>query len=194
MFYIYIYNTSKDSLNSNSLPPIVVEVQYTGNMTFYRRLIDYGLSVTKRHSSPPVVPVIIIHNTTAELTSLTVASKKQSFLLELPWHDWAKSCYLINAASISSHLQSSPLNPLVALGHFLIQQKPSIRYIDRNDDKTIQEIFGEGLQQHESTITAKDLQDIHDQCTKAKSFLLEDVPNESSPRKIWHRYVLILTL
>lgn len=182
--------TSSDSKNSDSLPPIVVEVQYTGNMSFYRRLIDYGLSVTKRHSASPVVLAIIIHNTTTELANLAVASEKQSFLLELPCHGWAKSCYLLNSSSISDHLQLPSLNPLVALGHFLIQQKPSLRSIDRNDDETIQllytiaqQIFGEGLKENESVITAEDRDKIHDQCTRAKSYLLEDVLDESSRKR-----------
>lgn len=181
--------TSSNSKNSNSLPPIV-EVQYIGNMSFYRRLIDYGLSVTKRHSASPVVLAIIIHNTTTELTNLAVASEKLPFLLELPCHGWTESCYLLNSSSISNQLQPTSLNPLVALGHFLIQQKPSLRRIDRNDDKTVQllytiaqQIFGDGLKESESVITAEDLDEIHDQCTRAKSYLLEDVLDESSRKR-----------
>ncbi|GAA5806288.1 hypothetical protein HPULCUR_011819 [Helicostylum pulchrum] len=159
-------------------------------MSFYRRLIDYGLSVTKRHSASPVVLAIIIHNTTTELTNLAVASEKLPFLLELPCHGWTESCYLLNSSSISNQLQPTSLNPLVALGHFLIQQKPSLRRIDRNDDKTVQllytiaqQIFGDGLKESESVITAEDLDEIHDQCTRAKSYLLEDVLDESSRKR-----------
>ncbi|KAI9004022.1 hypothetical protein CLU79DRAFT_378396 [Phycomyces nitens] len=118
----------------------------------------------------------------AELTNLSVVSENQPFLLELPCHGWVKSCYLLNSSSISEHLQSTPLNPLVALGDFLIQQKPSLRSIDRNDDETIQllyaiaqQIFSDGLKQNESVITAEDLHEIYDQCTRARSYLLEDV-------------------
>ncbi|KAI8878829.1 hypothetical protein K501DRAFT_194960 [Backusella circina FSU 941] len=115
--------TSPNSKNSNSLLFIVVKVQYTGNMSFCRRLIDYGLSVTKRHSASLVILAIIIHNTTTELTNLSVASEKLRFLLELPCYGWAESCYLLNSSSISDQLQLTSLNPLVALRHFLIQQK-----------------------------------------------------------------------
>lgn len=84
-------------------------------------------------------------------------------------------------------MQLASLNPLVALGHFLIQQKPSLRCIDRNDDKTIQllytiaqQIFGDGLKENELAITAEKLDEIHNQCTRAKSHLLEDALDESS--------------
>ncbi|GAA5813007.1 hypothetical protein MFLAVUS_006473 [Mucor flavus] len=51
--------TSSHSKNLNSLPPVLVEVQYSGNMSFYRRSIDYGLSVTKRHSTPPAISILL---------------------------------------------------------------------------------------------------------------------------------------
>ncbi|KAI8061371.1 hypothetical protein BDF21DRAFT_138223 [Thamnidium elegans] len=143
------------------MPHIVVKVQYTGNMSFYPRLIDYDLSVMKRYSASPTVLAIIIHNTTTELTNLAVASEKLPFILELPCHGWAESCYLLNSSSISDQLQLASFNPLVALGHFLIQQKPSLRHIDRNDDETIQllytiaqQIFGDGLKENEPVIKA----------------------------------------
>ncbi|KAI8394268.1 uncharacterized protein BYT42DRAFT_37841 [Radiomyces spectabilis] len=87
-------------------------------MAFYRRLIGYGLSVLKHHSISPVVLVIIIHNTTTQLANPAVISEKQPYLLELPCDSWAKSCNILNASSISDHLQHTPLNPLVALGYF----------------------------------------------------------------------------
>ncbi|KAG2215405.1 hypothetical protein INT45_010425 [Circinella minor] len=122
----------------NSMPPVLVEIQYTGNMAFYRCLINYSLSVMKRHSETPVILAIVIHNTMAELTNLTTTSEKQPFLLDLPCHGWAESCYLLNAPSISGHLQ------------------------------------------HGQSITVEDLQEINDECTKAKRYLLEDVSNPNS--------------
>ncbi|MBM6383520.1 MAG: hypothetical protein JSY10_05940 [Paenibacillus sp.] len=68
---------------------------------------------------------------------------------------------MLNSSSISDQLQLASFNPLVALGHFLIQQKPSLRHIDRNDDETIQllytiaqQIFGDGLKENEPVIKA----------------------------------------
>ena len=49
---------------------------------------------------------------------LTTASDTLPFLLQLPCYGWAQACYLMNAGSIANHLQNSPLNPAVAVGHF----------------------------------------------------------------------------
>ncbi|ORZ00457.1 hypothetical protein BCR43DRAFT_142049 [Syncephalastrum racemosum] len=114
--------------------------------------------LTKRHSASPVVLVIVIHNTTTDLGDLFTISKKRPFLFELPCDGWASSCYVLNASSTSAHTKHTPLNPLVALGHFLIQQKPSLRSIDRYDDATVrqlyhiaQEIFGDDSQNESNT-------------------------------------------
>ncbi|KAI8093780.1 uncharacterized protein BX664DRAFT_330551, partial [Halteromyces radiatus] len=69
-------------------------------MAFYRRLIDYGLSIMKRHSSLPIILAIVIHNTTADLAMLAIPSKEHSFLVELPCHGWAQSCLVLNGSSI----------------------------------------------------------------------------------------------
>ncbi|KAI9366687.1 hypothetical protein BD770DRAFT_450989 [Pilaira anomala] len=115
--------TSPNSKNSGSLPPVIVKVQYTGNMPFYHRLINYGLSVTKRHSALPVVFAFIIYSATAELTKLAVPSDKQFFPLEQPGYGWAKPCYWLNSSSISERLQTTPLNQLATLGHFFFLTK-----------------------------------------------------------------------
>ncbi|KAI8394269.1 uncharacterized protein BYT42DRAFT_488958 [Radiomyces spectabilis] len=166
------------------LPPVLVKVLYTANMASYRRLIYYGLSIIERYSAPPVVLVIVIHNTTTQLADLAAISEKQPYLLELPCDGWAKSCNILNASSISDHLQHTPLNPLVALGHFLIRQKPLLRDIDRNDDITIQqlyniakEIFGNDLQTASNTTDV--LRQIYDQCSRARTALCEDVSDVS---------------
>lgn len=180
--------TASSAQHDKTLPPLLVEIQYTANMAFYRRLIKYGLSTMKQHSASPVVLVIVIHNITTEVVDLLISSKKQPYLFELPCHGWAKSCYVLNASSISAHISQTVLNPLVALGHFLIQQKLSLRHIDRNDDATIQllyaiakELFGDDSQNGPKT--ADVLQQIHDQCTMAKTVLCEDVSNISSQKR-----------
>ncbi|KAI7847821.1 hypothetical protein BDC45DRAFT_541557 [Circinella umbellata] len=167
--------------NSNSIPPVLVEIQYTGDMP----LSSFDTIWT---FMPSVVLAIVIHNTTANLTEMATVSEKKPFLFNLPCHGWAKYCYLLNASSISSHLQDSRLNPLVALGYFLIQQKLSLRYIERSDDETIhllyaiaQELFGDKSKENKEPIMLENLKEIYDECAKAKSYLLEDV-SDPTPR------------
>lgn len=103
---------------------------------------------------------------------------------------WAKSCYLLNCSSISDHLQLIPLDPLIGSGIFPVQQTPSLRLIDRNDNEILkllyaiaQQIFGDELKEAEPVIKEEDLQEIQDQCKRAKSYLLEDVQDASSRKR-----------
>lgn len=182
--------TLAGSKSSVSLPPVLVEVQYTANMSFYRRLIDYGLSVSRRHKAAPAILAIITHNTTAELSDLAVVSQKHPFLLELPCCGWAQSCYLLNAASISDYLEAAPLNPLVAIGHVFLQQKVSLGMIQHSGDETVKlvysiarEIYGDGSVFTEKVFTEQDLEEIRGQCVKAKLCLLEDVKDKKSRKR-----------
>ncbi|KAI8642646.1 hypothetical protein BD408DRAFT_432242 [Parasitella parasitica] len=149
-------------------------------MSFYRPLIDYGLSVTKRYSVSPVVLAIIIANTTTELSDLAVylAMVGQNLATCLILHRFLIICsslLLIHSSlwNISLSSKSHHYNLLIEI-----------------DDKTIQllytiaqQIFVDGLKQIESMIMAKDLDEIRDQCTRAKSYLLEDVLDESSKKR-----------
>jgi hypothetical protein len=69
----------------------------------------------------PIVIAICIHSTTQELLNLTIECDTMPFMTQLPYHGWAKSCFLLNTESISNHLQQNPLNPLVALSSLLVE-------------------------------------------------------------------------
>jgi hypothetical protein len=66
-----------------------------------------------------------------------------------PWIEPATSCladerltsYDTPLRAIQPHLNNSPLNKLVALGHFLTQQKRNILYISQKHDPTIQLLY-----------------------------------------------------
>ncbi|KAG1135725.1 hypothetical protein G6F38_012577 [Rhizopus arrhizus] len=152
------------TVKSNKLPPLLVEVQYTANMAFFRRLMEYSLSVNKHYHALPVVLAICIHNTTSDLMELSTPSSTLPFLVELPCVGWAKSCYLINAGSIAKHLQEIPLNPFIAVGHFLIEQKPSLADMIHRDDKTIimlyelaKKVFGDQIQVEQDVANSEEI-------------------------------------
>ena len=59
--------------------------------------------------------------------------------------------------------------------------------MNRNDKQTIhllysiaEEIFGDALKEEGLTLTAGDIYDIHERCTKAKRYMLEDIQDPSS--------------
>ncbi|CAO3662927.1 unnamed protein product [Rhizopus microsporus] len=170
------------TVKSNKLPPLLVEVQCTANMAFFRRLMEYSLSINKHYHALPVVLAICIHNTTSDLMGLSTPSSTLPFLVELLCSGWAKSCYLMNGGSISKHLQEIPLNPFVAVGHFLIEQKPSLADMIHRDDKTIimlyelaKKVFGDQIQEEQYAANS--------QCSTAKQFLLEDVQDVESRKR-----------
>ncbi|RCH80037.1 hypothetical protein CU098_000705, partial [Rhizopus stolonifer] len=96
-------------------PPILIEVQYSADMNFFRRLMDYSLSICKYYKFP--------------------------YAKNLPCTGWAKACFLINKQTITNHLKSKPLEAMVALAHFLIEGKSALINIDRRDDQTIQTLY-----------------------------------------------------
>ncbi|KAG1148374.1 hypothetical protein G6F37_004111 [Rhizopus arrhizus] len=69
------------TVKSNKLPPLLVEVQYTANMAFFRRLMEYSLSINKHYHALPVVLAICIHNTTSDLMELSTPSSTLPFLV-----------------------------------------------------------------------------------------------------------------
>ncbi|KAG1167903.1 hypothetical protein G6F70_009384 [Rhizopus microsporus] len=180
------------TVKSNKLPPLLVEVQCTANMAFFRRLMEYSLSINKHYHALPVVLAICIHNTTSDLMGLSTPSSTLPFLVELLCSGWAKSCYLMNGGSISKHLQEIPLNPFVAVGHFLIEQKPSLADMIHRDDKTIimlyelaKKVFGDQIQeeQYAANSVKSVYNELNKQCSTAKQFLLEDVQDVESRKR-----------
>lgn len=178
------------TVKSNKLPPLLVEVQYTANMAFFRRLMEYSLSINKHYHALPVVLAICVHNTTSDLMELSTPSSTLPFLVELPCVGWAKSCYLMNAGSIAKHLQEIPLNPFVAVGHFLIEQKPSLADMIHRDDKTIimlyelaKKVFGDQVEQDAANSLKNVYNELNKRCNTAKQFLLEDVQDMESRKR-----------
>lgn len=184
---LYIANSSAKN-KTYKLPPILIEVQYTANMAFFKRLIDYSLSVEKQYHEEPIVIAIVTHNITNNLLELTSQSNILPFFKTFSCLGWAKKCYLMNSGSISNCLDENELDPLVALGHFLIKQKQSLSEMERKDDKTIQllykiakDIFGDVCEEEESA--NEKIEDICKQTynvvNMAKQILIEDVKEEA---------------
>ncbi|KAI9480263.1 MAG: hypothetical protein EXX96DRAFT_173794 [Benjaminiella poitrasii] len=161
-------------------------------MAFFRRLMEYSLSINKHYHALPVVLTICIHNTTSYLMELSTPSSTLPFVVELPCVGWANSCYLMNAGSIAKHLQEIPLNPFVAVSHFLTEQKPSLAGMIHRNDKTIimlyelaKKMFGDQIQVEQDA--ANSVKNVYNELNKrfstAKQFLLEDVRDVESRKR-----------
>lgn len=110
-------------------------------MNFFRRLMDYSLSICKYYSTPPIVLTIVTNNTSQELADQTYDCPEFPYAKNLPCTGWAKACFLINKQTITNHLKSKPLEAMVAIAHFLIEGKSALINIDRRDDQTIQTLY-----------------------------------------------------
>ncbi|KAG2229974.1 hypothetical protein INT48_000607 [Thamnidium elegans] len=53
----------------------------------------------------------------------------------------AKDCFLVNKQTVSDHLENKPLEPLVALAHFLIEGKSALVNMEKEDDETIKKLY-----------------------------------------------------
>ncbi|KAI8095965.1 hypothetical protein BDF21DRAFT_448096 [Thamnidium elegans] len=128
--------------NTNSFPPILIEVQYNVDDNFLHRLVQYCEEANKQYSTEPVVLVFVINKIRDSVMSKTTKDRKQKFLLKLPSYPWAKKCLFLNDYSIHDHLNTISLHPLVALGAFLTAQKVSILDHDQRDGSIIQQLYG----------------------------------------------------
>lgn len=171
------------------LPPILIEVQHTANMNFYRRLIKYSLSIREQYSASPIVIAICIHHTAKDLLEMTSVSDSIPCMKELPSHGWAKSCLLMNKESIQNFEDEAPLEPVVALGHFFVEQKTSLLHIKRHDDATVQLLYSIAKRIFEGEVAADEdkddaLEEIctesYNQLTMAKKLLIEDIPDDAA--------------
>ncbi|GAA5808435.1 hypothetical protein MFLAVUS_001826 [Mucor flavus] len=50
-------------------------------------------------------------------------------------------CFLINKQTVSDHLENKPLEPLVALAHFIIEGKSALVSMEKGDDETIKKLY-----------------------------------------------------
>lgn len=161
-------------------------------MNFYRRLIKYSLSVREQYSVLPIVIAICVHYTSNELLEMSSVSDRISFMKELPSHGWAKSCLLINKESILNFEDETPLEPVVALAHFFVEQQTSLLHIKRHDDATVQLLYSIAKRIFEGELAAdKDKDDAleevctesYNQLTMAKRLLAEDVSDDAARKR-----------
>ena len=104
------------------LSPVLIEVQCKMDEDFTRRLIYYSLQLKQEYGQLPKVLVISIQSIATKVKP-TFKNLENNCMHTMICDFWAKICHIISAESIQPHLNNTPLNKLVALGHFLTQQK-----------------------------------------------------------------------
>lgn len=130
-------STARWTQKNPTLPPVLIEVQYTVNGAFFRHLNEYCLMIRKQYPMLPVAVVFCIHSTSQEFKDLTYECKEKEFSKRVYCQGWAQDIYYISAETLFPYLNQQPLHPLNALGHFFTAQKLSILDIKKKEDETI---------------------------------------------------------
>ncbi|KAI9266171.1 hypothetical protein EDC94DRAFT_603027, partial [Helicostylum pulchrum] len=114
---------------------MLVEIQHTVDLKFYLRISKYYVLNLMERNNPDVM-----------------------FASQLPSTCWAKSFHLLNAGTIRPYL-AEPLDPLVAVAHFLIEQKQPLISMELGENTTIQmlfrftkEIFGDDIGKYDNIV------------------------------------------
>ena len=127
-----------------------------------------------------------IHNTNQKFNDITYDCNTMPFSKRVHCHGWVQECYFVSAATISAYLDQQPLHPVAAIGHFLVEQKPSMLTMPKKDDPTIILLYEIAKRVFEDKATKEDAQQniITTICIKATSqfnqamlLLEEDVPD-----------------
>ncbi|KAL0095428.1 hypothetical protein J3Q64DRAFT_1713059 [Phycomyces blakesleeanus] len=123
-----------------SFPPVLIEVQNTINNLFLQRLVSYSLTVVKTYHALPVV--LVLGAKKISPVSLILDFNKQSeqkpWLLTIPSLIWARRCLIISKETIPDSIYyTNPLNPLLGLSLFLLEQQPSLHRHTYSEDPTI---------------------------------------------------------
>lgn len=181
------------SHRDRDLPPILVEIQHTVNMKFHLRVNEYCLQILKEYPVTPIVVVVCINSTTEDIINMEAKRNEEfPFAMHLPCIGWAKSFNLLNGGSIHAYLDTQPLHPLVAVAHFLIEQKLSLISMQNRQDLTIQKlfslakgIFGNEIDEYENLLVVLEevCNQTKSQFSKASKRLLEDIEDPESIKR-----------
>lgn len=63
------------------------------------------------------------------------------YMMKVPCLYWAKDCFLVSKETLSREEPALPLNPLLALSTFLLEQQPSARHHSYCEDPTIKRLY-----------------------------------------------------
>lgn len=177
------------SHRDRDLPPILVEIQNRVNM----RGNESCLQILKEYPVTPIVVVVCINSTTEDIINMEVKRNEEfPFAMQLPCTGWAKSFNLLNGGSIHAYLDTQPLHPLVAVAHFLIEQKLSLISMQNRQDLTVQklfslakDIFGNEIDEYENLLVVLEevCNQTKSQFSKASKRLLEDIEDPESRKR-----------
>jgi hypothetical protein len=150
--------------------PILIEIQYKVDEDFINRAIKHCLSMKEECGVLPLMLIISIKGFSNEAIKTKLINIDNHYLDDISCDFWAEKCGILSSKSMENHLSETPLNQLVALGHFLSQQKKCILSIDKKHDPTIQLLYQISKEkfENECQVEEEKLDVIKDLCFKGK--------------------------
>ncbi|KAI8638950.1 hypothetical protein BD408DRAFT_422181 [Parasitella parasitica] len=139
----------------SDLPPLIVEIQHTINISIMKRAVNYCLQAFTRYHNDPIILIICIEKLDQD-THKHVKLSKLPGVFSYFSQPWAEQCYIISKESIEDNLLT-PLNPLVALGSFFTNRSFSLADHPFKTDSTIQYLYTSTIFQHQISTINKDI-------------------------------------
>ncbi|KAI9019286.1 hypothetical protein CLU79DRAFT_257302 [Phycomyces nitens] len=127
---------------SHNLAPVIVEIQSKVDHSFVSWVIQYCLNL---FDNVKVLPVLVVIGTggfsSNEFRDSAFDKSDNNPFYTNPCRLWAKQTQVYTPDSIEKHMESSPIDPMVALVHVLILQEKNIIILDEYNDTNIQAIY-----------------------------------------------------
>ncbi|KAI8967063.1 hypothetical protein BDF20DRAFT_902387 [Mycotypha africana] len=180
---------------SNSLPPILIEVQKRVDKTFMARLITYFINVFMRYKCYPIVLIFCVDTVSQAVMQTFEQSNTKENMFETTCYYWAKNCYLTSNRIIEpalSNESSANKDPIVAIQYFFGSQQRNIMTLDLYDDVTIVELYTIAKNETEKYVDASESQlnalaticsASEDQFKKIKNILKDELAANSKALK-----------
>ncbi|KAI8637514.1 hypothetical protein BD408DRAFT_447550 [Parasitella parasitica] len=183
---LYATNNSKD------MPPVLVEIQYAVDNNFLHRVVRYCEEIVTEYGVSPVVLVVAIHECSSQIMNKATKNKSKPFFFKMPCYPWANQCYILCKESISSHMENTPLDPIVALGSFFIEQRQSLADHAHHRDPFIQHLYSNAKHIFQNQITMNEsvagcllrvIEDAESRYHKAIDMLDDDVQDTNTKKR-----------
>lgn len=177
---------------NSEMPPVLVEVQNVVDEKFIHRVVRYCEEVFCKYGTPPVVIIIAVNDCKNQVANRATKNKKTPFFLKLQSYPWAQKCLLLNKESISPYLNKTPLDPVVALGSFFVEQKQSIKDHPYCEDAFVQLLYSKAHHIFQNQVAVDDtkisfllraVDDAEFRYNKAIEMLENDEENERAKKR-----------
>ncbi|RCH86230.1 hypothetical protein CU098_004340 [Rhizopus stolonifer] len=138
----------------SDLSPLILEIQYTVNLAFMKRAVNYCLQAFTRYDIEPIILIICVEKMDQDIYKHMKPSTLPGVFSYFS-QPWAENCYVISKESIKNNL-TIPLEPMVALGAFFTSSSPSLSNHPFKDDPTIQYLYTSSFFQQQMETVNKD--------------------------------------